>query len=89
MTALIRAVGFANGKPCPHEGHWLKSFDHEAFGGRGHGEFTDDIDQAMRFVDSAAAFAFWGKQSETKPSRNDGKPNKPMTALTVEIETLV
>jgi len=89
MTSVIRAIGFANGMPCPHEGQWLKSFKHEAFGGRGHGEFTDDLDEAMRFANNAEAFEFWGKQSKTVPYRPDGRPNKPMTALTVEIETLL
>jgi len=88
MTSVLRAVAFANGLPCPHEGQWLKSFDHEAFNGRGHGVFTDDIDQAMHFPDAAEAMVFWAKQSQSKPWRPDGKPNKPLTALTVVIDTL-
>jgi hypothetical protein len=89
MTSVIRAVGFASGHPCPHAGQWLKSFDHEAFNGQGHGEFTDDIDRALHFTDAAAALEFWSRQSNVRPIRPDGRPNKPMTALTVEIETLV
>ena len=89
MTAVIRAVAFANGSRCPHEGQWLKSFNHEAFGGQGHAVFTDDPDEALKFASNAAAFEFWCPQSETKPLRPDGRPNKPLTALTVEIETLL
>jgi hypothetical protein len=89
VTAVIVAVGFANGHPCPHSGQWLKSFDHEAHNGQGHGVFTDDPDKAMRFVNAAEAMMFWSKQSKSRPWRSDGKANKPFTALTVEIEELV
>lgn len=87
--AVIRAVGFANGVPCPHENEWLKSFDHEAFNGRGHGVFTNRIEHAMRFPSKVHALAFWGKQSTVQPLRPDGRPNKPLTALTVEIEEIL
>jgi hypothetical protein len=85
-TYVIRAIAFANGTHCPHADQWLESFDHEAFNGRGHGEFTSDIADAMHFATSAEAFQFWGKQSSKRPRRPDGKPNKPLTALTVVIE---
>lgn len=88
MINVIRAIGFANGTPCPHAGQWLKSFDHEAFNGRGHGEFTDRLEDAMRFASSTEAFEFWRRQSKVRPWRPDGKPNKPMTALTVVIDPL-
>ena len=83
---VIKAVAFANGTPCPHADQWLKSFDHEAFNGRGHGTFTSEISDALQFATGAAAFEFWGRQSSTRPLRPDGKPNKPLTALTVVIE---
>jgi hypothetical protein len=89
MTALIRAIGFANGSICPHAGEWLQAFDHEAFNGQGHGQFTGDVDKAMRFDTKAEAMIFWRQQSRSKPWRPDGKPNRPLTALTVEIEELV
>ena len=82
MTAVIRAVGFANGYACPHAGQWLKSFDHEAFDGQGHGVFTDDPDDAMRFDTKAEAMVFWrqavevetvavGRQTEQAPDGVD------------------
>jgi hypothetical protein len=89
MTAVIRAIGFANGVSCPHAGEWLKSFDFEAFHGQGHGVFTGDSDEALRFDTKAEAMIFWRTQSRSKPWRPDGKPNRPLTALTVEIEELV
>jgi hypothetical protein len=84
----ILAVEFANGAPCPHANQWLRTFDHEAFDGRGHGEFTEDPERAMLFATSADAMRFWQRQSTVKPLRPDGKPNRPLTALTVVIEPL-
>lgn len=89
MKTIILAIEFANGAPCPHANQWLQSFDHDACDGQGHGEFTLDPDKAMRFSDSAEAMEFWGRQSTVRPLRPDGEPNKPLTALTCAIETLV
>jgi hypothetical protein len=64
---------------------YLKWYDIEKFDGRGHAEWTKDITQAMRFPDRAAAMLAWNMQSKVKPLRDDGKPNKPLTAFTVEL----
>jgi hypothetical protein len=82
---LIQAIGFANGMPCPHAGQYLESFDHEVFNGEGYGEFTPDPAKAKRFPDFAAAVLFWRRPSKVRPRRPDGEPNRPLTALTVEI----
>lgn len=42
-----------------------------------------DVDEAMEFVDHAAAFACWRRQSITVPWRPDGQPNRPLTAFSV------
>jgi hypothetical protein len=89
MTCVIRALGFADDStPCPHEGQWLKSFDHDAYDGRGYGVFTDKIQRAKRFAGKAEALAFWNTQSTVQPWRPDGRPNKPLTALTIEIKDI-
>jgi hypothetical protein len=88
MIVGILVVEFADGTPCPHANQWLERFNHEAYGGQGYGEFTPDPAKAKRFVDSAAAMDFWRKQSRVRPKRPDGKPNRPLTALTVIIEPL-
>lgn len=41
--------------------------------------------QALRFRSAAEAMMCWRLQSKTVPLRPDGKPNRPLTALTVEI----
>jgi hypothetical protein len=85
---LIRAVGFANGEHCPHAGYWLESFDHDAYDGLGYGAFTTRVSDAKRFASPSEALKFWGKQSSVKPLRADGRPNKPLTALTIKVEPL-
>jgi len=88
MSVLIRAIDFANGQDCPHAGQFLESFDHDACNGHGYATFTDRVNHAKRFADHAEALAFWNKQSAVRPLRPDGRPNKPLTALTVEIVSL-
>jgi hypothetical protein len=86
MKYVMIALGFANGTPCPHAGQYLKSFDHEAYNGQGFGMFTKALARAKRFDSREDVFAFWSKQSERHPLRSDGKPNKPLTALSVNVE---
>jgi len=85
---IMVAGGFANGAPCPHEGEYLESFDHDADGGRGFATFTSNPFEAKRFPSRLAALNFWRKQSTVRPTRPDGEPNRPLTCLTVEIEPL-
>lgn len=85
---VIRAVAFANGAPCSIAGQWLKSFDFNADGGRGYGEFTDNWRKAKTFESQAEAVNYWNTMSTVRPIRKDGLPNKPLTATTCEIETV-
>lgn len=65
---------------------YLESFDFEAHGGQGFALFTNDKAKAKRFADTESAFEFWRTTSKTVPTRPDGKPNRPLTAATIEIE---
>ena len=65
---------------------WLKSYDPEAHGGRGRVSFTDDVDEAMTFADQKAAMACYLQIPKNHPVRDDGKPNRPLTAYTVVID---
>jgi hypothetical protein len=78
-------MGIAGPFHCADIGKYLKSNDFEALNGRGLTLFTDDVDQAMKFADKAAAMLYWRTQSKTVPYRHDGKPNRPLTAYHVEI----
>jgi hypothetical protein len=46
---------------------------------------TPDPERAMRFVSTSKALQAWNTESTKRPLRPDGLPNKPMTALTVEV----
>ena len=86
MTLLIKALGFANGRSCPHEGQYLKAFDFEYENGIGYGDFTDDPSEAMKFDSFRDAMEFWKTQSKVRPIRPDGEPNRPLTALSISLE---
>jgi hypothetical protein len=55
-----------------------------AFGGKAF--LTTRREEARRFADNAEAMLAWNTVSKSRPKRPDGRPNKPLTALTVEIE---
>ena len=82
---LIRIVAHADGRPCPLAGQYVVSFDPDQHRGRGHLDTTRKIDNAMHFTDEVSAFEFWRQQSTVTPTRPDGKPNRPLTAYTVEM----
>jgi hypothetical protein len=86
LKYVIKVVEFSNGLPCPIAGQWLHSFDFEHSEGRGFGVFTKDITEAKTFESLEAALKFWNTVSAVNPLRPDGRPNKPLTATTCEIE---
>jgi hypothetical protein len=55
-----------------------------AFGGRIW--LTFDRDKAHKFASGAEALEAWGAVSKTRPVRPDGRPNKPLTALSIQVE---
>lgn len=64
-------------------GQFLKSYDPEAHGGEGYATWTHRLEEAMKFEDQVAAFKCYLAVPETKPTRDDGKPNRPLTTFTV------
>jgi hypothetical protein len=64
---------------------YLKAFDPEAHAGLGEARFTDNKAEALRFKDAPAAFSCWTLVPKSRPERSDGKPNKPLTAYTIEV----
>lgn len=90
MSHVIKIVGRAgdviNRDPRASFGEWIKSADVDAYDGRGDVETTFDIDQALRFPTGGDAFAFWRQQSTVRPVREDGQPNRPLTAFNIVVE---
>jgi hypothetical protein len=69
---------------CP--GQYLKSYDPDAHGGRGTCEWTADKAAAAVYPDFAAAFEAWRQVPKSRPRRDDGQPNRPLTAFSVTFE---
>lgn len=63
---------------------YLRDYDPDAHGGRGSIRETGDLAKAKRFDSIEAVFAEWKRQSTVVPYRADGKPNRPLTAFTME-----
>jgi hypothetical protein len=83
----IKIVSFANGKPCNEAGSYIKNFDAEAYPARGSVLLTWSPDEARLFRDQQQAYEFWQTQSKHEPIRPDGRPNRPLTAYNVTVET--
>jgi hypothetical protein len=67
---------------------YLESYDPEYAGGLGDCAWTADRAKAKRFPDMAAALEEWRRQPVSRPTRADGKPNRPLTAFSVTFETV-
>jgi hypothetical protein len=68
----------------PFEGEYLRTYSDSVDGIR-RMTTTSDIRQAQSFPSFDAALAFWQQQSQCVPLRPDNKPNRPLTAFTVDI----
>ena len=68
------------------DGQYVKTYDPDAFSGYGDMTATNSLDEAKKFPDAGAAMEFYRQVSAVRPVRNDGRPNRPLTAFTVSIE---
>jgi hypothetical protein len=64
---------------------YVENFDIEANHGRGAVMWTRHAHEAYTWPSAKEALEDWNRQSETLPLRPDGRPNKPMTAMTIAI----
>lgn len=89
MNVVIVYIGLAGTVTGQREmvqrGAYLETFNVNAHNGRGSATWTHDLAKAMKFSDSLDAADVWRTQSTVLPTRPDGKPNRPLTAFTVEI----
>ena len=86
-SLFVKIVGAADGTPTPHDGRFVKSWNADTDFGILDVESTDDISEALRFSGLAEAHEQWSATSSVQPTRpTDGKPNRPLTALTIEFE---
>jgi hypothetical protein len=67
---------------------FLKRYDLEFAKGFGMAELTNNRAEAMRFDDLDALLNTWKQIPESRPLREDGRPNRPLTAYAVSPETV-
>lgn len=66
------------------EGAYLIDCDVDAHHGLGQA-WWGPLDRAKQFTSMLEATEFWKRQSTVQPLRHDGRPNRPLTAHTVEM----
>ncbi len=72
--------------PGPEDGQYIKEFHPDTDElGLGTVVTTADISKAKSFSSTEEARQFWNQQSKRVPFRPDGRPNKPLTAFTIQI----
>lgn len=64
---------------------YIKAYDVNGHDGMGEAQLTLDIKEAVVWPSPFAALEAWREQSTVAPIRLDGKPNRPLTAYTVEL----
>jgi hypothetical protein len=74
--------------PSSAEGKYVKAFDPDAHDGLGDVVLCTHAEDAKKFQSFADAVTFYHQVSRVRPSRDDGKPNRPLTAYTVSMEGL-
>lgn len=87
---VMKILGPANGSRLLKKHTYLKYYNVDADKGRGRVDTTHDLKEAKKFASRAEAITLWQMVSSVKPTRPDGKANRPLTAYTIEIvdETL-
>lgn len=88
----IFLLGPRNGGPTPHDGRFLKRYEPPPLNpdrtwGPGCIETTAKMEDALGFDDAGVAYETYKQANGTRPY--DGKPNRPLTAWTVEIAKYV
>lgn len=78
---VIKIVGLVTGERTVYDGQYVIAYDVE----KRDLQTTPDIDKATRF-DAGDAFELWRKVDPREPLREDGKPNRPLTIFTVEMQ---
>ena len=71
--------------PGAEAGLFVQDADVDAHDGMGQATLTPDRHLAKTWASKVEAFQFWLARSTVRPTRDDGKPNRPLTAYTVEV----
>lgn len=84
-TCVVRVVGLANGGVSPHDGRYVVSWNPHTPAGMLELTSTANLAEARHFP-WPDVFDQWKTISKREPIRSwDGKPNRPLTGITLEI----
>jgi hypothetical protein len=81
---IIGVAGTAPEPPGPGP-YYVKVYDPDGNNGGGYVETTPDVHAALAFETQIDAWQAWKAQSRVRPLREDGKPNRPLTTMTVTV----
>lgn len=86
---VLRVIEFAGQTytgcdPDAVVGTFVVECDVDAHDGRGDVAFTSDIVKAKRFPSPVEALLYYQRTSTVRPRRDDGTPNRPLAAFTLE-----
>lgn len=87
MPYAIKLLGEAGGKRFPAPAYVVE-YDPEAEAGLGFLRMTYYPEEAKTYDSQDAAIAEYRKVPKARPLREDGNPNRPLTAFDVEIVEL-
>lgn len=89
---VIQIEGLVGQTSSPFDGEFLVEYDPERDGRDPQGApmlahivTTPDREKAKRFANYPEASECWRRVCKRKPTRPDGRPNRPLTAFTVAI----
>lgn len=90
---VLKILGLASGEPCPADGEYLREYDPGRDGVAPDGTpmmaylvTTPERAEARVFDSFSAAHAVWTAVDPRCPVRDDGAPNRPLTAFTITME---
>lgn len=90
MSCVIKIEGWMSGRPCNAAGKYIKSVDvQKAAITEMWLIVTSDINQAYRWASKADAVQTYREILKAYPRRPDGKPHRPLMALSITIEQLL
>jgi len=86
MAVIVRVVADANGGYTPHNGRYVLHWNPHTEAGVLELDSVKDPNLAYRFVNATVAGREWQTVSHVQATRPwDGKPNRPLTGVTIEL----
>jgi hypothetical protein len=86
MAYVVLIIGSPSAK-TPHDGRWLVAWDPNTEAGTLSCTSTDEVREARQFERAGDALDEWKTISSVQPTRPwDGKPNRPLSGLTITLE---